>query len=56
VGLGRLLTSTGRAREAEALLEEAVAVRRKHLPADHKDVVDAERALADCRAATSRFK
>jgi len=45
-----LLTATGRAREAEPLLVEAVAVRRTHLAADHRDVVDAERALADCRA------
>ncbi|MGH9385603.1 MAG: tetratricopeptide repeat protein [Vicinamibacterales bacterium] len=50
VGLGRLLTSNGRAGEAEALLVEAVSVRKTHLPAGHKDLLDAERALEECRS------
>jgi eukaryotic-like serine/threonine-protein kinase len=54
VGLGRLYTVDRRFADARVLLEEAVAIRRRHLPAGHADLQAAEQALADCLAAANQ--
>ncbi|KAB2964008.1 MAG: tetratricopeptide repeat protein, partial [Thermoanaerobaculia bacterium] len=45
VGLALTLLDLGRAEEAVALAEHALAVRRRHLPEDHPRVADALEAL-----------
>jgi serine/threonine protein kinase len=51
LGLGRCLGAAGRRREAEPLLVEALAVRRRMLPGGHPAVAEAQRALEECRRA-----
>jgi tetratricopeptide (TPR) repeat protein len=55
VSLGALLVRKGDRAAAEPLLTEAVAWRRKSLPAGHRAIGDAEAALADCLLRQSRF-
>ena len=50
----RWLMTHGRAQEAEPLLEEALGIRRRKLPATHPLIAEAERALADCRLRLGR--
>ncbi|MEO8670969.1 MAG: serine/threonine-protein kinase [Tahibacter sp.] len=49
--LGRLLTETGRAAEAQPLIETGLALRLAALPADHWAIADSRSLLGSCLAA-----
>ncbi len=51
IGLGELLTRSGRAAEADPLLQEALAARRSSLPADAWPIAAPEAAHAACLVA-----
>ena len=56
VGLGILLTEHERARDAGALLREALSIDQKVLPKDNWQSAYAQSALGECLAAMKRFE
>ncbi len=55
LGLGTLLTDTGRAREADTRLREGLDIARNALPEDHWLIGSLESALGHCLATEHRF-
>jgi Flp pilus assembly protein TadD len=53
--LGLALLDLGRAREAEPVLRESLALRRGSLPAGHWHISSSESALGACLAAEGRY-
>jgi serine/threonine-protein kinase len=56
VGLGRLLTHSGRPDEAEALLEAALRMRQKNLPEGHFLIGICQQALGECLLAGKDYE
>ena len=55
IGLGKVLTATGKPNEAEPFLREALDGYRKKMPAGHWSSAEAESVLGACLAAQGRF-
>jgi tetratricopeptide (TPR) repeat protein len=53
--LGLILSKTGRSREGEADLREALAIRTGRLPAGHQLIAVTEGALGECLIALKRY-
>lgn len=56
VKLGEVLVDTQQAKEALPLMEEALTIGKKHLPAGHKDIEIANSILGKCLASLGRIQ